>query len=91
MLGGGLLYGPSAAAWLVTKERAAATPTISFFIRDFLWSGTQHALAVFSGGTCCREAQRQTIGTGLGSASPTCVREMQSNCKPDNIGPALFK
>jgi hypothetical protein len=94
MVGGGRLSIPSAAALLVMTARATATPTITFFIPGFLWSGTQHANAaleaVLSVVKPICEARRQTIGTGLGSARALCVRECRCNCKRDGQQAGAF-
>ena len=80
-------------ALLVVNERAAATPTISFFIAEVSCGfGTQHARAAFAG-THWVVVKRSTkrFAQDWAGASATWVREMQCNCKLSNIISPVFK
>jgi hypothetical protein len=90
MVDGGRLSIPSAAAWLVTKDRATATPTITFFIPGFLWSGTQHAKAACSAEVLFVKRGTKQLAQDW-AARTFWVQELRSNCKRDRNRRLLFR
>ena len=77
----GRLSIPSAAALLVTRARATATPTSIFFIPGFLWSGTQHARAAFPAEFLFVRRGTKLLAQDW-AAQTFCVQDLMFNCKP---------
>ena len=86
----GRLSIPSAAALLVPRARATATPTSIFFIPGFLWSGTQHARAAFPAVFLFVRRSTKLLAQDW-AAQASCVQEPQSNCKPAKIWVGYFQ